>query len=93
MSSSTILVIYQDELYLERVRAALSPVGYDVRSAPPAAAVPEVERIQPRVVVLCPCVTPDDVEAITTTLKQRCPGLTVLRLSPNHVDRISELLH
>ncbi len=93
MSGSTILVVYQDQIYLERVRTALMPVGYDVRAAASSAdAVAELQRSRPRVVVLCPCVTPEIRDAVTRAAKQLHPDLTVLSLSPNHVDKVSELL-
>ena len=93
MSGSTILVVYQDELYLGRVRAALAPAGYKVSEASTStAAIAELQRSRPGIVVFCPCVTPEMHQTITQAVKELYPDLTVLRLSPNHVDKVSELL-
>jgi DNA-binding NtrC family response regulator len=91
MSSSTILVVYQNEMYLRRVRDALSPAGYEVRTADSAAAaVAEVQRSCPRVVVVCPCVGAEARREITWSIQQLHPNLPVLHLDANHVDDISK---
>lgn len=92
MSTPTILVVYQNETYLRRVRNALAPAGYEVRTADSlAAAIAEVERSCPRVVVLCPCVSPEDRRDITRSLQQLHPKLTVLHLDTNHLDDVGGL--
>ncbi len=90
MSSPTILVVYHDETYLRRVRDALAPAGYLVRSAEStAAAIEELKRSHPRVVVLCPCVSADLRQEITRSVHKINPQLAVLHLDSNHVDDIS----
>lgn len=91
MSSPTILVVYQNEMYLRRVRDALSPAGYEVRTADSAAAaLAEVRRCCPRVVVVCPCIDAEARRQITRSLQQLHPKLPVLHLDGNHVDDISQ---
>lgn len=91
MSSPTILVVYQNETYLRRVREALSSAGYEVRAADSAAAaIKEVRRSCPKVVVLCPCIGARLRREITKSVHELNPKLTVLHLDSNHVDDISE---
>lgn len=86
-------MVYQDEIYLEQVRAALSPVGYDIFPASSSsAALAYLQRNRPRVVVVCPRVPLEVRDSITAAVGDLHPGLTVLLLSPNHIDKLSDLL-
>ena len=86
-------MIYQDKVYLQQVWDVLSPAGYEVLTAASLAeAVSHLEQMNPRIVVISPTVSAELRDEVTDAVRRLRPGITVLVLSPNHMDKISDLL-